>query len=631
MCGIRVHLHNEVFMSKALFSGSIAIAEESRDKTPYTGFLSGLFENETRWHLFFNHALPNFSTEETRFIEALHAVLKKNVDPEAIDASGEMPDTVIDALRLIGAFGIKVAKEYGGHGLSQTAYQKAAILSGSWCAATTVLISAHNSIGIPEPLKLFGTAAQKKEFLTRVAKGEISAFALTEKNVGCGISEIETYAQRIYKKGHRIGYSLMGEKCFITNATKKDDEFLASLLVVIARIVDSPQEISDPKAQRLYGAFIIDTANAGCSIKKLSFEGVRGIANGMPKFENVFVPTENRLGSENDGLRIALSTLTVGRLTLPAACLGGMRQCVWLSRSWAKKRVQWNKPVGEHTLVGEKIVRMAARSFALEAIMAACGIWADQKLDVRLESAASKILGSEWHWNAVHDAFQIRGGRAFADQKSQAMIDGSSVPLAQMLRDARINLIWEGTSEILRVWLGREGMDTYKKLGERIKTGTRIQKFAGLGMFVKRYIDSMLPRYLNLQTHKGTPFYDEMAFVETATRDLAHTAMRVIVRHQEKLQVKQIVIKELVDFSLWLFAISSLAWYASLPEIQKRPLSHELAKFFFQEARGAMYPPHSLAKRTLKSTKDSDIYEVAKQILDDKADWLEEGILKIPV
>lgn len=618
-------------MSKALFKGSIAIAEESRDKTSYVGFLSGLFEHTVRWNLLFKHALPKISPEETGFIEALRAVLEIYVDPEAIDASGEMPDTAIDALRSIGAFGIKVSKEYGGQGLSQTAYQKAAVLCGSWCAATTVLISAHNSIGIPEPLKLFGTAEQKKEFLPRVALGELSAFALTEKNVGCGISEIETCAKRVYKKSRLIGYSLTGEKCFITNATKKNGEFLASLLVVIARIVDSPEELSDPKTKRLYGAFVVDTANTGCSVRKLSFEGVRGIANGMPRFENVFVPGNRRLGSENDGLRIALSTLTVGRLTLPAACLGGMKQCVWLSRSWAQKRVQWNKPVGEHTLVGKKIVRMAARTFALEAIMAACGIWADQKGDVRLESAASKILGSEWHWDAVHDAFQIRGGRAFADPKSQTMIDGRRAPLARMLRDARINLIWEGTSEILRVWLGREGLDEYKKLGEQITTGTLIQKFAGLSAFTSRYINSMIPKRFALQPYKGTPFCDEMAFVETAARDLAHAAMHVIVKHREKLQVKQLVIKDLVDFSLELFAISSLAWYASLPEIQKRPLSRELATFFFHEARSALYPPHySLEKRALENTTDSDVYEIVKQILDGKADWLEEGIIKIP-
>ncbi len=307
-----------------------------------------------------------------------------------------------------------------------------------------------------------------------------------------------------------------------------------------------------------------------------------------------------------------------------------MKQCVWLSRVWAKKRVQWNKSVGEHTLVGEKIVRMASRTFALEAIMAACGMWADQKFDVRLESAASKILGSEWHLNTVHDAFQIRGGRAFADQKSQAMIDGSCVPLAQMLRDARINLIWEGTSEILRVWLGREGMDEYKKLGEGIKSGPYIQKLICLNKFVIRYASSKIPKCFVSQKYKNTPFYNEMLFVETATKDLTHTALRVLVKHQEKLRVKQIVLKELVDFSLWLFAVSSLAWYASLPEIQKRPLSNELAQFFFQEARDAMYPKHSLAERALKSTKDSDIYEIVKNILDGKADWLEEGILKIP-
>src|SRR5262249_55571613 len=209
---------------------------------------------------------------------------------------------------------------------TQYEYQKIATLCGSLDASLTVLLSAAQSIGVPEPLRLFGTEEQKAKYLPRLARGEISGFALTEKQVGCDIAKVGTYAQRVTENGRTVAYRLTGEKFFITNSAKRDGEFLSSLLIVIARIVDHPQEFEDPQTPKRYGGFIVETQWPGCSVSRLQFEGVRAIYNGAPIFSNVYVPVENRLGSEEDGLRIALATLTVGRLTLPAACLGGLKQ-----------------------------------------------------------------------------------------------------------------------------------------------------------------------------------------------------------------------------------------------------------------------------------------------------------------
>ncbi len=229
------------------------------------------------------------------------------------------------------------------------------------------------SVGAPEPLRLFGTEAQKAKYLPRLARGEISEFALTERNVGCDISKVDTYAVRVRQNGNTVAYRITGEKFFITNSAKQDGEFLASMLVVIARIVDRQEELHDPQAQKHYGAFIVETQWPGCAVTRLRFEGVRGIYNGIPTFNNVEEPLENRLGNEDDGLRIALATLTVGRLTLPVAGVGGLKQCLSVMRWWARKRVQWNKPIGEHTLIGEKLCRSAAYTLALDAVMAFCG------------------------------------------------------------------------------------------------------------------------------------------------------------------------------------------------------------------------------------------------------------------
>ncbi len=314
-----------------IFQGSVAVAETARDKAAYSGFLAGLFEADVRWGLLTSVGIPEVSRAALEFIERFKAAITP-LDPEGVDSEGELPEPVLNRLAEIGALGIKIPKRFGGQELTQSEYQKVATLCGSLDASLTVLLSAAQSIGVPEPLRLFGTEEQKAKYLPRLARGEISGFALTEKTVGCDIAKVETYAARVKEHGETIAYRLTGEKFFITNCAKRDGEFLSSMLVVIARIVDRPDELHDPHVDRRYGAFIVEPRQPECSVTRLRFEGVRGIYNGAPKFDNVYVPVDNRLGSEDDGLRIALATLTVGRLTLPAACLGGLKQCLSLMR-----------------------------------------------------------------------------------------------------------------------------------------------------------------------------------------------------------------------------------------------------------------------------------------------------------
>ena len=294
--------------NRELFQGSVAVAETAREKASYTGFLAGLFETNVRWELFTSIGIPETSPSARNFIEQFRAAITP-LDPERVDSEGELPEPLLKTLAELGAFGIKIPTRFGGKEFTQYEYQKVATLCGSVDASLTVLLSAAQSIGVPEPLRLFGTEAQKAKYLPRLARGEVSGFALTEKHVGCDIAKVETYAVRITENGQTVGYRLSGEKLFITNSAKQDGEFLSSMLVVIARIVDRPEELQESRAQKRYGAFIVETQWTGCSVTRLRFEGVRGIYNGAPTFNNVFVPIENRLGSEDDGLRIALATL----------------------------------------------------------------------------------------------------------------------------------------------------------------------------------------------------------------------------------------------------------------------------------------------------------------------------------
>ena len=612
-----------------VFQGSEVVAETARDKAPYTGFLAGLFEADVRWDLFTTITVPEMSRDAQYFLERFKGALIA-LDPELVDREGELPESVLKALAKIGAFGIKIPRRFGGLELTQSEYQKIATLCASHDASLTVLLSAAQSIGVPEPLRLFGTEEQKSKYLPRLARGEISGFALTERNVGCDISKVDTYAVRVKENGNTVAYRITGEKFFITNSAKQNGEFLASMLVVIARIVDRPEELHDPQAQKRYGAFIVETQWPGCAVTRLHFEGVRGIYNGIPTFNNVEVPVENRLGNEEDGLRIALATLTVGRLTLPAAGVGGLKQCLSVMRWWAHTRVQWNKPIGEHTLIGEKLCRSAAYTLALDAVMAFCGAWANKKGDLRLESAAAKILGSEWYWDVVNDLFQMRGGRGYMTVASQRTSGEADIPAMRMLRDARINLVWEGTSEILRIWMAREGLAPYLEQGLALLQGSASDKLTALGYFSRMAVRStVLPA--GSRTNSGIfgkDYAGWVRFIESSARSLTRSTLTTAVRHRQGLHNKQLLLKTLVDQSLWLFPMAATIWYASQPDTRTKPGIRELADFFCQEMEDHLRGSSSKTGNQ-RPGKDSTVYRLSKSIMNGDYAWLEEGIIPI--
>lgn len=610
-----------------VFHGSVAVAETARDKASYSGFLAGLFEADVRWDLLTSIGIPQTRQPALDFFDRFKAALLP-LDPEQVDSEGELPEPLLKTLAEIGALGIKIPKRFGGLELTQYEYQKVATLCGSIDASLTVFLSAAQSIGVPEPLRLFGTEEQKAKYLPRLARGEISGFALTEKQVGCDIAKVETYAVRITENGKTVAYRLTGDKFFITNSARKDGEFLSSLLIVIARIVDRQEELHDPHAQKRYGAFIVETGWPGCSVSRLRFEGVRGIYNGAPTFDNVYVPIENRLGSEDDGLRIALATLTVGRLTLPAACLGGLKQCLSVMRWWGRTRVQWNKPIGEHNLIGEKLCRAAAYTLALESVMTYCGAWANRKGDLRLESAAAKIIGSEWYWETVNDLFQVRGGRGFMTVESQRKSGEVGIPVMRMLRDARINLVWEGTSEILRIWMAREALSPYIEQGLAFLQGSLSAKITAALYYARIGFHSCLPFFNSRRT--SAMFENEYAewvrFIERSTRSLTRSALAATLRHRQGLHNKQLLLQHLVNDSLWLFPMAATLWFASQPEMRTKPGIGELVTYFCREMADHLYPASSSARRIRRHRKDTLVYRLSKAIMSGEYAWLEEGI-----
>jgi hypothetical protein len=603
------------------------VAEAAREQEwAAPSFVRELFLGRLRLDLI--HPYPEQDPDDARraqpFLAALEKLLREKVDSDRIDREGEIPDALIQALRELGAFGIKIPREYGGLGLSQLSYMRAIELVSSVDGSLTALLSAHQSIGVPQPLKMFGSAAQKQQYLPRLARGAISAFALTEPGVGSDPAAMETTA---VPSPDGDAWILNGEKLWCTNGTK------AELMVVMAR---TPSITVKGKERRQITAFIVETNWPGVKVvHRCHFMGLKALYNAVIHFENVRVPKENVLWEVGKGLKLALITLNTGRLTLPISAVAVGKRCLEIARTWSNERVQWGRPIGKHDAIAQKIGSMAANTLAMEAVAELCGAMADRGgYDIRLEAAIAKLYNSEAGWRIIDDTVQIRGGRGYETADSLRARGERPIPIERIMRDFRINLIFEGSSEIMHLFIAREAVDRHLQVaGDVVMPGRSVgQRLAGLvraGLFYAWWYPSrwlgwgFWPKY-----REFGPLAKHVRYVERSARRLARNVFHAMVRFGPKLEHRQAVLARLVDIGGELFAMAAtcsraLALEKRDPAAGKNAVA--LADLFCHQARGRIKAKF----QGLWRNEDAHAYRVAQEVLDGEHRWLERGMVEM--
>lgn len=602
---------------------SLEFAEQARETVWYhPSFALQLFHGKLNWDLI--HPFPVQSDDEKRkggeYVQKLEAFLRKNLDPNEVDKTSIIPDHVMKGLGELKAFAMKVPVEYGGLGLSQVNYNRAMHMVSSFCGSTAVLLSAHQSIGVPQPLKLFGTEEQKKKYFPMFAKGVVSAFALTESEAGSDPRNMKTIATPV--DGGK-SFVINGEKLWCTNG------LVAGVIIVMAV---TPPKIVNGKEHKQITAFIVETNTPGFEIvHRCQFMGLHGIQNGLIRFNNVKVPRENIILGEGEGLKLALTTLNTGRLTLPAASTGISKWCLNVVRQWSSKRKQWGALIGEHEAVGLKLGYIASHTFAMDAMTWLTSFMADdKKKDIRLEAAIAKYFCTYHSWFIVDETLQIRAGQGYETSESLRKRGMDYWPVERVLRDVRINLIIEGTSEIMHLFIAREALDPHLSklmpilsrgsIGKKIKAAFKMMSYYAL-WYPKMWLPS-LSSFGDLDPKLA----EHMSYVQGTSKRLAREVFHQMMKYQKKLEAKQAILNRIVDIGVELFAMSTACAYADRLSQQSKEKSNsiDLADLYCQMARKRIEDFF----RQSQSNHDRLSLSVAKKVLAKEFEWMENEIIK---
>ncbi|MEW6057864.1 MAG: acyl-CoA dehydrogenase family protein [Bdellovibrionota bacterium] len=471
-------------------------------------------------------------------IDSLGSWLKnRNEDYRKWDRQGELPPEFIDEMKQFGLFSFIVPEEFGGMGLGSAAYSRALQELCKYDGSVAITAGAHSSIGM-RGLLLFGTDEQKKRFMPKLASGEmIAAFCLTEPGAGSDAASIKS---RAVKEGD--DWVLNGNKLWITNGG------IAGFYTVFAKTgsADQKGEVT---------AFIVTRDMPGVSVGPHEDKmGLRASSTTTVNFDNVRIPKENVLGEVGKGFKVAMKILNSGRTGLGGGCIGSMKQLIELSTKQAKERVQFGKPIAEYGLIKQKIGHMIVECYATEAVVTMVAGLVDQGYeDYAVEAAISKVFGTECLWRTVDEALQLAGGNGYMCE----------FPYERVMRDCRVNRIFEGTNDILRLFIALTAMnDVGKQLKEVASTvagifDDPIKGFGVLSEYALRRVSyaTGMNRAKSTFTKIDPALRAQATIFEDVTKDLAAAADRILRKHGKNIIGKQFATKRLADIMIDLFVL----------------------------------------------------------------------------
>lgn len=598
--------------------GEVAAIEAVREKRTKPSFMASVMEGAPDFSSVYPYPLQEADDRAIgdKFLLRLERFLLREVDPDVIDREAHIPFEVLDGLAKLGCLGMVIPEKYGGLGLSKTNYNRALMLIGSRSDVVALTLSAHQSIGLPHPLLHFATEEQRAKFLPLLAKDHISAFALTEKNAGSDPSLMETRAEPTPDGNF---YVINGEKWYCTNG------MIADVILLMAKV--------PPYGPKDIGAFIVPMD--GVRRERCEFMGFRGLENGRLNFYNVKVPKENMIGPPNKGLRLALTALNDGRVSVSALCLAFAKRAWEPTIWWANTRKQFGQTLGEHEANRVKIAQMETAIFAMEAVTWLVSALAEEgKTDLRIEAAASKLFCSErlWH-DVINPAMEIRGGRGYEKVDSLRQASEPAIPTERWMRDAYIYLIGEGASNTLHLSLVRDLLEPYIDSFadfEKAEGFAKAKKWLGLagftaieflGTFSAGDYPDLFPMHYILREH--------IRYVHGASMRLARKKIWLIARLGRRLKERQMLTFRLVDIALDLFMMSVVCAYADrlskecANDKNKKGTAIKIADLFCREAKLRVRENF----RKLGKNNDVAADELAESALTEVPHWLSEGVV----
>ena len=602
------------------------LAEDSRQtEWNYPSFIAELFKGNFRWDIV--HPFPLQDPEDAKIGDELivkaKQVIEQYIDPDKVDREYKLPDEAVQALGRNGFFGLKIPKKYGGLEISQTNYGRVVAYIGTYCQSTATWLSAHQSIGVPQPLKVMGTEEQKQKWLPRLAAGAVSAFALTEPGVGSDPAQMTTNA---VPSEDGTYYTINGEKLWCTNGPDSE------ILIVMAQ---TPKKEIKGKLRAQITAFVVDrkdpeTAAGFEVVSRCRFMGLHGISNGLLRFNNMKVPAGNIVGKTGTGLKIALATLNTGRLTVPALSGAGAKQALYYLQKWCNERIQWGVPIGKHQAVANMTSRMAAETFAMEAMnWLACALADKGGVDIRLEAAMAKYFCTEAGWRVGDDFMQVRSGRGYEEVSSLRDRGDEPIVCERTMRDARVSRILEGTSQIMELIIAREALDTHFSLIMPIMNPKTKGKF-GLMMKAFSFYAGWYPKmWLPVGAPSNTKHLSgrnqaHLAWCARNCRKMARRLFHTMGRYQQKLERKTLILSRYVEIGTDLYAMTaSLARAeAMLAQTPDNKTINDVVDLFCNIARKRIANNF----RLLKSNHDNLIDKVGKEFLENDLAWMSDGV-----